>query len=72
MIDLHNFEKFSKKSVKKEEEKLLSGFKKKKYNFFFAVGIKMFFLDETDLSRMMWNKFHSASYLLFSKVDRSS
>ena len=53
MIDLHNFEKFSKKSVKKEEEKLLSGFKKKKYNFFFALGIKMFFLDETDLSRMM-------------------
>ena len=37
MIDLHNFEKFSKKSVKKEEEKLLSGFKKK-LQFFFRTG----------------------------------
>ena len=52
-------------------QKLLSGFKKKNYNFFFAVGIKMFFLDETDLSRMMWNKFHSTSYLRNSKVDTS-
>ena len=52
-------------------QKLLSGFKKH-LQFFFAVGIKMFFLDETDLSRMMWNKFHSTSYLRNSKVDRSS
>ena len=44
---------------------------KKNYNFFFALGIKMFFLDETDLSRMMWNKFHSTSYLRNSKVDTS-
>ena len=60
MIDLHNFEKFSKKSVsvKKEEEKFLSWCyseiavkTEKNLQFFFRSGHhqKIFFLDETDL-----------------------